>query len=102
MSNQTPTPWQVKDCENSNYTIEIVGTDNRGNEELVCRPSGRKIRDANAAFIVRAVNSHNTLVKALQDARAFMADRMHQDGNCGVAILIKAADAALALAKGAK
>jgi hypothetical protein len=55
-----------------------------------------EIHKANAELIVRSVNALPDLVKALEDARAFMADRIHQDGNCGVSILIKAADAALA------
>lgn len=69
MAEHTPTPWRAIEPDNSNYLLEIVGTNVRGNEELVCRPPGRK-RNANAAFIVKACNSHDALVKALEEIAA--------------------------------
>lgn len=64
MTEHTPLPWRVSEPESSNYALEIVATNARGNEELVCRPPGRR-RDANAAFIVEAVNKYEALESAL-------------------------------------
>ena len=69
----TPTPWSVQECD------EIwCDTDGRPNAPLFkpdaqYRRWGREVnreqREANAAFIVHAVNSHATLTAALEEAR---------------------------------
>lgn len=60
-NDHTPTPWKVEGpfLERSIF----------GEKDLVTRLVGfDKIQSANAAFIVRAVNSHDALIKALKDA----------------------------------
>ena len=74
----TPTPWSVQECD------EIwCDTDGRPNAPLFkpdaqYRRWGREVnreqREANAAFIVHAVNSHATLTAALREARGALAD----------------------------
>lgn len=65
----TPTPWRVDGCE----PIAIVQ-----GETVICYvkqfdESGADAVDrANAAFIVRAVNSQGSLVEALHDADVFL------------------------------
>lgn len=59
-------PWRISHTDGSNYALEIVTTNERGNEELVCRPPGKK-RDGNAALIVEAVNSHEALKARIQE-----------------------------------
>lgn len=77
-------PWRISHTDGSNYALEIVTTNERGNEELVCRPPGKK-RDGNAALIVEAVNSHEGLkarIQELETALRFYADgRRYQGAN---------------------
>lgn len=56
MSKHTPTPWQAR--ENGIYN---------GPELIATTSTERNNYEANAAFVVRAVNSHAALVDALQD-----------------------------------
>ncbi len=69
----TPTPWElVMDNKRypgidggDNYTVIIFGNEH---EECGVRGVTHEQAIANAAFIVRAANSHDALVKALADA----------------------------------
>jgi hypothetical protein len=87
----SPLPWKVAD--------EIFVDDAKG--VTVCLPSVE--RAANAALIVKAVNSHEALVEALEAAK----DRMIQEGcDCGVdepeTCALCVVTAALSLAKDSK
>lgn len=62
-------------------------------------PEMHEAAAANAALIVRAVNSHDALVAALHDLREWVRNPGPDDGAANDAIIL-AADAALALAKG--
>lgn len=67
----TPTPWRVAECPE-----DIIGADDAAvattDTSVISMISPEDVRAANAAFIVRAVNSHDKLVEALRyaDTRA--------------------------------
>ncbi|GLK77991.1 hypothetical protein GCM10008171_32450 [Methylopila jiangsuensis] len=67
----TQGPWVAQD--GTTYGYEIISTSAPKSRRVVARLGGRD-RDANAAFIVRAVNSHDALVEGLQEARSHLAD----------------------------
>ena len=116
MAEHTPTPWRVEFLRwtpeapicgfgiRSDYTHPNLPPDFR-----MCAIASANISEraaytacftpeeieANAAFIVKAVNSHEALVSALEDARSFMVEMRARHGDSGVGILIRAADAAL-------
>ena len=64
----TPTPWKVIDGKmiiGDSYKEPVIGTINP--------LTGTDAQDyANAAFICKAVNSHEALLNACKDARAFI------------------------------
>lgn len=116
MGEHTPTPWAAQEPDPSDG-VAIVGlrTDRNGDPYdtptngivalAIMLPTELDIGDtarasANAAFIVRACNSHEALISALEDARSFMVEMRARHGDSGVGILIRHADAALAAAKG--
>ena len=67
-ADHSPLPWHVGPY----YRFDIEARDGRvGGGSPSFTPRG----DANAEFIVRAVNSHDALVAALKAARAWMDDR---------------------------
>lgn len=68
----TPTPWHLHDTENAT----ICGPDHLS--LALCEARSRKgsENDANAAFIVRAVNSHEALLDVVKEALC------HLDPNC--------------------
>lgn len=103
MAEHTPTPWHIA----GKATIK------HGNDMWVGTLNQRH-RAANAAFIVRAVNSHDALVKALQETSAILAACVRADklselddfsftgkwknlGRIRVSKVLDDADAALAL-----
>lgn len=73
----TPTPWNLSANGNINYADRIIvhGTHINGHDirnpayanpkQLLAQDDGG---EANAAFIVKAVNCHDGLVRALEDA----------------------------------
>lgn len=72
----TPTPWKLKTDDhldgtsiysNEIYITSLEGDDNPHQQKLGFRPVEEQ--KANAAFIVRAVNSHEALLDALKTAR---------------------------------
>lgn len=84
----TPTPWII-DIDGRN----IIG---QGNGYPVV---GKVKRERDAAFVVKAVNAHEDLVKALQEARAqitYLHEKFAKTGT-GEATITKI-DAALAKA----
>jgi hypothetical protein len=70
----TPGPWRIEPPEPTHFHYRIFGRRNpeRGGENahFVAHVSG----DADAAFIVRAVNSHHDLLAALEAATAWLED----------------------------
>lgn len=63
MSKHTPTPWMAR--PGTTTGAEVVAKKPRGGDYVVARCGG-KDREANAAFIVCAVNAHEALVDALR------------------------------------
>ena len=86
----TPTPWNLNgrhiDAEKGNKLIVSLRSEHDA-ENL-----------ANAAFIVRACNSHDALVEALENAKAEIISEI--DTNTSTNILLNEIDAVLAAAKG--
>ena len=88
----TPTPWVVVD------DVYIVG----GDQAFVTKCSGRLNDKANAALICRAVNSHESLVAALEQQITLTVDLAngYRTDLETITQMIQDARAALALAKG--
>lgn len=63
----TPTPWELTPRRPGDKVIRISAGDSYGGVqiEVNCDDCDTEIADANAEFIVRAVNSHAALVAAL-------------------------------------
>lgn len=70
MSDRTPTPWRCAADGLGSYGIIA----NQG--PVVVQPA-KAFSEADAAFIVRAVNSHDGLVKALE----MFVERVERHGN---------------------
>jgi hypothetical protein len=81
-------PWRVAD--------EIFVDDANG--VTVCLPNAE--RAANAALIVRCVNSHEALVEALEEMIEEVENEDHEPKDWSVAVCLKHARAALKVAKG--
>lgn len=62
MAEHTPTPWKIGDRK---PYVEIWGP-MRMNHHPILASMEHEPREENAAFIVKAVNSHGALVRALQ------------------------------------
>jgi hypothetical protein len=69
MSEHTPTPWRV-------VGGTIHASDKAGYVAELSSPRGGNQRDTDAAFIVKAVNNHDALVKELEAQRDYWADRV--------------------------
>ncbi len=72
MSQHTPTPWKAQQgLSSTSPRLEIVRADLSAFVAQVHRThDGNKEAEANAAFIVRACNSHDALVEALSALEA--------------------------------
>jgi hypothetical protein len=66
----TPTPWKIYEVRDENDNNLLVG-----GEETI----GGIIDDENAAFIIKAVNAHETLVRALEEIAKLESGH---DSNC--------------------
>jgi hypothetical protein len=72
----TPTPWRAsKARKSSNFGAYVAFVQTVDPASVLAKVSGgptddREVAEANAAFIVRAVNAHDDLVKALRRALA--------------------------------
>jgi hypothetical protein len=68
----TPTPWRAsKARKSSNFCAYVAFVQTVDPASVLAKVSGgptddREVAEANAAFIVRAVNAHDDLVKALE------------------------------------
>jgi hypothetical protein len=81
MKQHTPTPWKIFDAGHNAFHPGIEGADEttivvHGREGEDCGIRGflkdtfrndKELIDANAVFIVKAVNNHDALVEALQN-----------------------------------
>ena len=85
MAEHTKTPWKIGAPHPNNACAYIVDADGREVATLYggSDPGGQNemghwvrqpIRDANAAFIVRACNAHDELVAALKEGRRAIGD----------------------------
>lgn len=83
MTKHTPTPWQALPDENGNETY-VVGPKDQAVAD--CMMGYGVTDDANAAFIVKAVNNHKALVKALEvllaEATSFSVSGVYFDEDC--------------------
>lgn len=97
----TPTPWAR--CAPDDCAImanrEIIATTFQGRDDY---EENYERREADAAFIVRAVNAHDALVEALEKAHSFIwsLSDADPDDRAEVHKLEASTFAALALAKG--
>ena len=97
----TPLPWHFQD---EYIRADSENMDDSGNvvADVYCKPSTThaEIMEANAAFIVRACNSHDELVAALE---SMMPERIGYGQSMSIDMYLNAVDkarAALAKAKG--
>jgi hypothetical protein len=82
MSEHTPTPWDIIAGDDyyimaEGYPKEFIGHfkgDDNGGYLAVVGNRPADFGEANAAFIVKAVNNHERLVKALEDVRKIIVD----------------------------
>lgn len=89
MNKHTPTPW--------NFEGRAVYSQTEGEDICIVDSGNRKVDVANAAHIVRCVNSHEALVKALEDCV-----RIFENELSGLAVIgpeLRQARAAVAAAK---
>ena len=66
MSEHTPTPWEVATGHPSRGLFVLGPPDEHDWARQVCEVDKAEDMDANAAFIVRAVNAHAALLSALE------------------------------------
>ena len=66
MAEHTPTPWVADPDDREGYEWNIHIIDGQDGHNRICFMSNGPETEANAAFIVKAVNSHDALVEALQ------------------------------------
>ncbi len=101
----TPTPWApIPQTDGSTMVARVTETDNQmqpRSMRLVCHVMARRSSlaedDANAAFIVRAVNAHDALTESLADLFRYCGDIELSSRLEGI---LNRADAALKLARG--
>mgnify|MGYP001590175097 CR=1 FL=1 len=111
MSEHTKTPWEVDRYDEQGFTIRTADVNN---QRVICWNSQRcsleTEDEANAAFIVRAVNAHEALMNlreavrlllcALDSAQTYSARReVFSFGYGGLDNALSKANAALALAE---
>ena len=96
MSEHTPLPWELHAGADGFNSLRICKPDN---SERSCRPIAeaeiltheRAEAEANARFIVRACNSHDGLLAALEGVK--------QDADAGLILLRNYSDVCAAIAK---
>jgi hypothetical protein len=94
-SAHTPTPWFAQDCSTeTQYRVEVLSLHGVPVAMLICALDDKEAVVATAADaqrIVQTANCHDSMVEALQTARAFIADTRR----AGRGPTIDAIDAAL-------
>ena len=80
MTKNTPTPWYADHDlrDGMEWNIHIVEHNNPNNR--VCFMTSDGPSEANAAFIVKAVNAHEGLVRALEEIEA-IGRKSYADGS---------------------
>lgn len=77
LTKHTPTPWTAWNAPDGSWVVRAVYEDSQGRRTTafpaVCH-SGGQDNEANAAFIVHAVNSHDALVAIARRAREIAGD----------------------------
>lgn len=76
----TPTPWRIREVKYGTSRTGVIEQMLGGNlyiGEIADNQTGPDVAIANAAFIVRAVNAHEELVRELKRCRLLLAG--HQD-----------------------
>lgn len=73
MSKHTPTPWEVGDTGDG-WNISATLADANG--VRIHRVARKLDSEADAAYIVRAVNAHEQLVEALRDVLSVARNRI--------------------------
>lgn len=104
----TPTPWGIERTRNTNW-IGTLREDGKV-DEIVCqtdrcelRPESLAVNDANARLIVRAVNSHDAMRRALEFIAAWEPSAGREEpGGMSIIDAIDTARSALALAEGSE
>lgn len=108
----TPTPWKLNKALDGEHVVYDPQTQygiayTHSGDGKGAHIEDEDTRLANAAFIVRAVNAHDALVKALEDSRHFLSIiTPYLDGTQGsdlvprIAANVEAAQAALRQANG--
>ena len=95
MSGHTPTPWRVQKYA-AGASFYLYADSDSDINRTVGRISGIN-KEANAAYIVRAVNCHSDLIQAVNGLLYYI---QHNDiGADARAFALKQADAALAKAR---
>lgn len=84
----TPTPWKVKEYKyGKDYTGVIETMDGIYLGEMSCTMGQTKKEDqtpiANAAYIVRAVNSHDELLTIVQSVGRYTTNSTNSTNTCG-------------------
>ena len=83
----TPTPWKVKMYVDKKEWASFAGLDGFaiGDTNVSARSADESL--ANAALIVKAVNSHSSLVATLHHIQDLAEENTHsvQDGYCQIA-----------------
>lgn len=70
----TPTPWKIRAYGEPGAVTSKVYFRYCLNDDALCYSTDRAEAEANAAFIVRACNAHERMLKAIKWALACMAD----------------------------
>lgn len=86
-SSHTPTPWRMYlqgDSTSWRITPKPEGVPATGLGEIASIPNYGEESQANAAFIVRAVNAHDSLVEALRNVVAAFGGDMDWWNNEGL------------------
>jgi len=102
MSEHTPTPWEVATGHPSRGLFVLGPPDEHGYAPQICEVDKTEDMEANAAFIVRAVNSHEALVAALEavewgseDNSCLLCFRKSNEGHmadCEIGTALRAAE----------
>lgn len=98
----TPTPWEIRDVP-SRERFKITDSTGYTIAEMPSYPIIEK-EEANAAYIVRAVNAHEALLEALEQCLTLdgaTAERSHTMALKRLQAINEIATAAIAKAKGA-
>ena len=106
----TPTPWRVAEAwqfpDDAGRVFDaVVKRFKNGTESLVCsfeHSVFRESQKANVEFIVRAVNAHEELVEALEDARNVIKHSVRRDVFTYKQHILDKIDTALARVEGSE